>query len=130
MSAAPTNFIVAFPSDAPGGLDAELSGHFGHCDVFTLVTIGENGIEKTEVVAGIPHEHGGCMAPVNLLAGHGARVLIAAGMGRRPLLGFAEVGIDVFHCGDATTVGEAVFAFLAGRLPQFDVGLACGGHHH
>ena len=32
---------VAIPSQHPGGLEALRSGHFGHCDVFTLVKIGK-----------------------------------------------------------------------------------------
>lgn len=129
MNTLPMSTIVAFPSIAPGGLDALLSPHFGHCDVFTLVTLNENGVEKVDAIPGVPHEHGGCMAPVNLLASHGSKALVAAGMGRQPLLGFAEVGIAVYRCDDTATVGEAVSAFLNDRLPQFDLGLTCGGHH-
>ena len=36
--------IVAVPSNAPGGLDAEMSGHFGHCDVFTLITLDQGRV--------------------------------------------------------------------------------------
>jgi predicted Fe-Mo cluster-binding NifX family protein len=67
------------------------------------------------------------MAPVQYLAGKGVKVLIAGGMGLRPLMGFNQVGIDVYHGGDATTVGEAVDAMLAGRLPQFSQQHTCGG---
>jgi predicted Fe-Mo cluster-binding NifX family protein len=135
MSTIENGMIVAIPSVAPGGLEAPLAAHFGHCDVFTLITVGENGVDKVAVVPGVPHDHGGCMAPVNLLAGHGATALIAGGMGRRPLMGFNEVGIRVFHGADSETVSDAVFAFLAGRLPMFDLGQTCNhdhdhDHHH
>lgn len=57
--------VVAFPSFAPGGLEAPRAGHFGHCEVFTLVRVEEG--KATDIVV--------------------------AGIGRRPLLGFQEAGI-------------------------------------
>lgn len=123
--------IIAFPSVAPGGLDSEISPHFGHCDVFTLVSLKDKKIESVSAVENLPHEQGGCMGPVNLLAGHGVKALIAGGMGMRPLLGFTEVGITVFHSGVATrTVAQAVEAFANDKLTPFDVDLTCGGHDH
>jgi len=130
MTIIENDMVVAFPSDAPGGLSASLSGHFGHCDCFTLITMGENGVGEVRTVPGIPHEQGGCMVPVNLLAGHGAKALVAGGMGRRPLMGFNEVGIRVFLNTEATTVGDAAYALLAGRLPEFDLSQTCGGGDH
>jgi predicted Fe-Mo cluster-binding NifX family protein len=67
------------------------------------------------------------MAPVQYLAQQGARALIAGGMGLRPLMGFHQVGIQVFYGGNAQSVGEAVDAFVAGRLPQFSQEHTCGG---
>ncbi len=45
-------------------------------------TIGEVSVLENE-----GHEEGGCMAPVNLLKGQGVEVLLAGGMGGRPLAG-------------------------------------------
>jgi predicted Fe-Mo cluster-binding NifX family protein len=67
------------------------------------------------------------MAPVNYLAQNRVRVLLAGGMGMRPLMGFQQVGIQVYHCGQAQTVAEAIQAFSAGRLPQFSQENTCGG---
>ena len=33
------NRVIAIPSQSPGGLDAGLGAHFGHCDLYTLVTV-------------------------------------------------------------------------------------------
>lgn len=30
---------IAIPSNSPGGLEADRSDHFGHCDVFTIVDL-------------------------------------------------------------------------------------------
>ncbi|MBW1708906.1 MAG: NifB/NifX family molybdenum-iron cluster-binding protein [Deltaproteobacteria bacterium] len=121
--------VVAVPSNPPGGLDAEVSGHFGHCDFFTLVTLVENeGIGEISVLPNVPHEQGGCMAPVNFLAQNGVKVLVAGGMGMRPLMGFNSVGISVFHSNGLTQVGEVVVALAEGRLPRFGQDNTCGGH--
>ena len=119
--------IIAVPSSMPGGLDASLGAHFGHCDLYTLVTVNEEGIESVEVIPNVPHQQGGCMAPVQYLAGKGTRKLIAGGMGLRPLMGFNQVGIEVYFGGDAATVGEAVGALIDGKLPQFSQQHTCGG---
>lgn len=124
------NSIVAIPSCAPGGINAEISQHFGHCEAFTLVTFREGEVVETSVVPNVSHEHGGCMVPVRLLASHGATAIIAGGMGQRPLLGFLEVGIRPFFAGECRTVAEAAAAFSAGSLVPFVPSQTCGGDHH
>lgn len=124
------NTLIAVPSSAPGGLDAPLGAHFGHCDLYTMVTVEDNEIKRVDVIPNIPHQQGGCMAPVEYLAGKGASKLIAGGMGFRPLMGFNQVGIEVYFGGDFQTVGNAVQALIDGRLPQFSQEHTCGGGAH
>jgi predicted Fe-Mo cluster-binding NifX family protein len=121
------DMIVAIPSTHPGGLESALGAHFGHCDLYTLVKITNGGVQEIATLPNVPHEQGGCMAPVNHLAKNGVKVLIAGGMGMRPLMGFNQVGIDVLHGGSAQTVGEAVDALLDGSLQKFTVEFTCGG---
>jgi len=122
--------LVALPSNAPGGMDAGLGAHFGHCDLYTLVEVEDGQIKSSKVVPNVPHQQGGCMAPVQYLAGQGVKALIAGGMGMRPLMGFNQVGIDVYFGGDSTTVNEAVQALLQGSLPRFTQQFTCGGGGH
>jgi predicted Fe-Mo cluster-binding NifX family protein len=119
--------IIAIPSGQPGGMDAPLGAHFGHCDVYTLVSVRESKIEDIRVIPNMPHQQGGCMAPVQYLAQNGVKLLIAGGMGMRPLMGFQQVGIDVYYGGGLNTVGEAVNALVDGKLPQFSMENTCGG---
>ena len=128
---------IAVPSDTPGGLDAKISGHFGHCDAFTLVDVTDNEVGEVEIHQNGGHEHGGCMAPVMTLKELDVDALLAGGMGMRPLTGFQQVGIDVFFKEDAGTVREAIDLFVAGKLKAFGEsetcgggGGECGGHHH
>lgn len=122
--------IIAVPSEQPGGLDAGVGAHFGHCELYTLVKLDQNKVEDVQVIPNVPHQQGGCMAPVNYLAQNGVKKLIAGGMGMRPLMGFEQVGIDVFHGGGSATVGEAINAMVAGQLPQFSRQHTCGGGDH
>ncbi|MBI5845009.1 MAG: NifB/NifX family molybdenum-iron cluster-binding protein [Deltaproteobacteria bacterium] len=121
------NALVAIPSVTPGGLNSPIGAHFGHCDLYTLVKVENGKIAEERVIPNVPHQQGGCMAPVQHLAGNGVNLLIAGGMGYRPLMGFNQVGIDVFFGGQAATVGEAVMALIEGRLPRFSQEHTCGG---
>lgn len=123
------NTVVAFPSLTPGGLDAGLSPHFGHCDVFTVVRLVDGEAGGVEVIPAIPHEQGGCMAPVRLLAENGVRILVAAGIGMRPLQGLAQAGIMAMEADGAATVGEALAALKSGQLSRFDASRSCQHHH-
>ena len=84
---------LAVPSVGEGGLDAQRSAHFGHADCFTVVTIENGEIVETQIIDNPPHEEGGCMRPVGILAEHGIDAIVAAGMGMRPMQGFASAGI-------------------------------------
>lgn len=122
------NTLIAVPSEAPGGLHAQLSMHFGHCDVFTLVALRDGSVVDMSLLAAPDHAQGGCLVPVQLLAAHGVTALAAGGMGPRPLQGFLEAGIQPYFAGNCADVGDVVAAFAAGQLPAFVLERACGGH--
>ncbi len=48
--------IVAIPSTLPGGLDAELGAHFGHCDLYTVVKLEQGEIKDVRVLPNVPHQ--------------------------------------------------------------------------
>jgi predicted Fe-Mo cluster-binding NifX family protein len=120
---------IAIPSVHPGGLAAEVGAHFGHCDLYTIVDVENGAVAEVSTLPNVPHVQGGCMAPVNHLAGNGVNLLIAGGMGMRPLMGFNQVGIEVFYGAGAPSVGAAVDAFLKGALVKFTQEYTCGGGH-
>lgn len=118
---------VAVPSMHPGGLDAARSGHFGHCDVFTLIRVEQGEIRDVSVVHNPPHQQGGCQAPVNLLHQSGADALIVGGIGMRPLMGFRQAGIDVYYGPEGETVGAVIDDLIQGRLRMIQEHEVCGG---
>ena len=120
---------IAVPSAHPGGLEAEVGAHFGHCDLYTIIDVVNGRIAEVSTLPNVPHVQGGCMAPVQHLAGNGVNLLIAGGMGMRPLMGFNQVGIEVFYGAGAPRVGTAVDALLKGALVRFTQEYTCGGGH-
>jgi predicted Fe-Mo cluster-binding NifX family protein len=122
--------LIAVPSEAPGGMDAPVGAHFGHCALYTLIEVENGAVAGVRTLPNVPHQQGGCMAPVRHLADNGVGVLIAGGLGMRPLMGFNQVGIHVFHGGGAPSVGQAVEAFLRGSLIEFRPEMTCGGGAH
>ena len=129
-----TQARIAIPSTLPGGLEAKVSAHFGHCDCYTVVNIEGSLITQVSVLPSIPHEQGGCLAPVNHLAQNGVTALISGGMGLRPLMGFNQAGIEVLRGTASPNVEAAVKAFLRGELQTFTQESTCGGstagHQH
>jgi len=123
-----TRKVVAVPSNAPGGLEASPSAHFGHCDVYTLAVVGNGVVSDVRVVPNAGHEHGNCLAPVQTLAGMGVNALIAGGMGMRPLAGLNEAGVTVYHSTGLPTVEAVLRAFAEGKLSAFGTDNLCRGH--
>jgi predicted Fe-Mo cluster-binding NifX family protein len=118
---------IAIPSSLPGGLAAGVGAHFGHCDLYTLVDLKEGLIDQVSILPSIPHEQGGCLAAVNHLASNGVTVLIAGGMGLRPLMGFNQASIEVYRGAESLTVEAAVKALINGDLECFTREFTCGG---
>jgi predicted Fe-Mo cluster-binding NifX family protein len=125
--------IVAVPSMAPGGLEASRSGHFGHCDCFTLLYLADGEVERVQVIENLPHEEGGCLGPVGVIADHAAGEIVVAGMGVRPLLGFAQAGIRVLYEDRSPRVCDLIPALLDESLAVMSPDMTCGGgecaHH-
>ncbi len=121
------NGRIAVPSMETGGLDGQRSGHFGHCDVFTMVDVEDGEIKSVTTVSNQEHVQGGCMVPVNLLAGHKVNAIIVGGIGMRPLMGFRQVGIKVYHDETRPATRPVVEDLIAGELPLISDNQVCGG---
>ena len=118
---------IAIPSMENGGLDGQRSGHFGHCDVFTLVDVSGGEITKVSTIPNQSHVQGGCMVPVNLLADNDVNALLVGGIGMRPLMGFRQAGIDVYHEATRLEIRPVVIDLIAGKIPIIGDDQVCGG---
>ena len=121
------NGRIAVPSNGQGGLDGTRAGHFGHCEVFTFVDVENGEIKNVSTLQNQEHVQGGCMVPVNLLAEHKVNALIVGGIGMRPLMGFKQVGIDVYYDGERTDIRPVVEDLIAGKLQIIANDQVCGG---
>jgi len=121
------NGRIAVPSNDQGGLDGTRAGHFGHCDVFTLVDVEDGKIKDVSILQNQEHVQGGCMVPVNLLSENRVTALVVGGIGMRPLMGFRQVGIDVYHDDQRAEIGPVVNDLIAEKLEQITNDQVCGG---
>jgi len=121
------NGRIAIPSNGEGGLNGTRSGHFGHCDVFTFVDVEEGNIKNISTIQNQAHVQGGCMVPVNLLSEHNVNFLIVGGIGMRPLMGFQQVGIDVYYDAERAEIKPVVEDLIAGKLFLIEETQVCGG---
>ena len=122
-----TTVRLAIPSEGAGGLEGKRAGHFGHCDVFTLVDYENGEIKEVSTLENPPHAQGGCMVPVQLLSSNKVNQLIVGGIGMRPLMGFQQVGIEVFHDAERPEIKPVVEDMLAGKIPMIRSDQVCGG---
>jgi predicted Fe-Mo cluster-binding NifX family protein len=118
---------IAIPSMEQGGLEGVRAGHFGHCDVFTLVDVEDGKIKEVTTLPNQEHAQGGCMIPVNLLADNNVNALIVGGIGMRPLMGFKNAGINVYYDAERAEIKPVVEDLIAGDLPAIGDDQVCGG---
>lgn len=121
------NGRIAIPSVGEGGLDGNRAGHFGHCDVFTCVDVENGEIKAVTTLQNQEHVQGGCMVPVQLLYDNHVNALIVGGIGLRPLMGFKQAGIEVYHDAERINIRPVVEDLIAGRLPEIREDQVCGG---
>jgi len=121
------NGRIAIPSNGQGGLDGTRAGHFGHCDVFTFIDVENGEIKEVSVLQNQEHAQGGCMVPVNLLSDNRVTALVVGGIGMRPLMGFKQVGIDVYHDDQRAEIEPVVRDLIADKLKEITNDQVCGG---
>ncbi len=121
------NGRIAIPSNGQGGLDGTRAGHFGHCDVFTFIDVENGEIKEVSVLQNQEHAQGGCMVPVNLLSDNRVTALVVGGIGMRPLMGFKQVGIDVYHDDQRAEIEPVVMDLIADKLKEITNDQVCGG---
>lgn len=121
------NGRIAIPSLENGGLEGIRAGHFGHCDVFTLVDVVDGEIVATSTLQNEEHVQGGCMVPVQLLARNNVNALIVGGIGLRPLMGFRQFNINVYYDAERPEIKPVVEDLISGKLALIENDQVCGG---
>ena len=107
--------------------DEKLCGHFGHCEYFTFVEINPETKEIINIEKKVPEEGISCQS-ASWIATQGANVILAGGMGGRPMAIFAQNGVKVIAGCPELEIETVVNQFLNDSLALGEN--SCGGEHH
>ena len=75
-------------------LEGKLCGHFGHCETFSFAEVNPETKEILSITTGAPEEGVSCQS-AGWIAEQGADIVLAGGMGGRPMMMFAQCGVQV-----------------------------------
>lgn len=111
--------------------NGNLCEHFGHCDSFTFAEINPETKEILSIEERIPEEGISCQS-ASWISEQGVSKVLAGGMGGRPLMTFAQNGVEVVAGCPELPVKEILEKYLSNTLETGEN--ACGGeghdHHH
>lgn len=107
--------------------DGRLCGHFGHCEYFTFVDVEPENKEILSIENKVPEDGISCQS-ASWIASQGANVILAGGMGDRPMAIFAQNGVKVVVGCPELEVKEIVEQYMNGTLATREN--SCGGEHH
>ncbi len=107
--------------------EGRLCGHFGHCDSFTFAEINPETKEIISIEEKIPEEGISCQS-ANWISEQGASKILAGGMGMRPMMAFAQNGVEVIAGCPELPIKEVLEGFMANTLQTGEN--TCGGEGH
>ncbi len=87
------------------------TGHFSLCDVFTLVDVENGEIKQVSKIKNEEHVRDGCVVPVQLPAKRNVNALVVVGL--RPLMGFRQFNINVYHEAERAEIKSVVEDLIA-----------------
>ena len=120
---------IAIPSDSGDGLAAMRSGHFGHAAYMTVVEYdADMNITSVEAVKNADHDEVGCGGVIQHVLNLGVDGILAAGMGRPPLMRFTENGVIVYSEVQTPNVGDVAKLFAEGKVDRMSPDSACSHH--
>ena len=128
-----TKMKIAIPTS-----EGKLCGHFGHCETFSFVEIDDSTKEILSIITASPEEGVSCQS-AGWVASQGANIVLAGGMGGRPMMMFEQNGVKVVTGCPELEIKDVVSRYLNSTLEVGEnscgngEGHHCGGHgdgHH
>ncbi len=112
----------------------KLCSHFGHCESFTFVEINPETKEILNIETKVPEEGISCQS-ASWISEQGANIVLAGGMGGRPLGIFSQNGVKVVSGCPELPVRELVTKYMENSLVTGENSCGgehshCGGHEH
>ncbi len=116
---------IAFASEENAGLESHLSPHFGRCPYYVFVEVENGKIRNVEVKENPYFSRHVPGAVPQFIAGQGAKVIVAGGMGPRAIDWFRKLGVQPVT-GVSGKIKDILKDYLAGRI-QLEAE-PCGEH--
>ena len=107
--------------------EGKLCGHFGHCDSFTFAEINPETKEILNIEEKVPEEGISCQSTA-FIAEQGVSKVLAGGMGARPMMAFAQNGIEVVAGCPELPIKEVLEKYMNNSLETGEN--SCGGEGH
>ena len=119
---------IAIPTE-----NNKLCSHFGHCESFTFVDVNPETKEILNIETRVPEEGISCQS-ASWISEQGTNIVLAGGMGARPLGLFSQNGVQVVSGCPELPVEELVKQYLNSTLTTGENSCGgehshCGGHH-
>lgn len=119
---------IVIPVLDEGGLDAQLSGHFGRTPYFVVIDLDKNGkVLEQKTVPNVRERFGGSGRRADSILQLEPNAIIIYDMGRRGLSIFQNRGVAVLRT-RVRTVREAVTEYNQNKLEELTEG--CRGARH
>ncbi len=106
--------------------EGKLCSHFGHCESFTFVDVNPDTKEILHIENKIPEEGISCQS-ASWISEQGANIVLAGGMGARPLGIFNQNGVKVVAGCPELGIEDIVNSYLNSTLETGEN--SCGGEH-
>ena len=106
--------------------EGKLCSHFGHCESFTFVDVNPDTKEILNIENKIPEEGISCQS-ASWISEQGANIVLAGGMGARPIAIFNQNGVKVVAGCPELEIKDVVNSFLNSTLVTGEN--SCGGEH-
>ena len=117
---------VCIPTMEKGGMDDELSEHFGGSPTFTIV---DSETKDVKIVPNQSDHFGGAGKAPEQIESTGATVVICRGIGPKAMIMLRDFGIDVYT-GSTGNVRNALEMWSSGKLQKASIRNACHGQMH
>lgn len=108
-------------------LEEKLCAHFGHCETFSFVEVDDETKEILNIETNAPEEGISCQSAA-WIATQGANIVLAGGMGGRPMMILSEYGVQIVTGCPELPIKDVVEQFLNESLVSGEN--SCGGEHH
>ena len=107
--------------------DGKLCSHFGKCDSFTFAEVDLENNKIFNIESKVPDEGISCQS-ASWIAEQGANIVLAGGMGGRPMDIFQRSGVTVVSGCPELEIKELIESFMNRALVTGEN--TCGGEHH